>query len=217
MEVKWNKRPNQLARQLKSDIEDIIPIVVDSLSKEIELGARRNFTRAINDISGDNPLVNVSRTYNGNEAKIVCGGEQVLFAEFGAGVENSYYEKDIEVGEHSATSKVSGITYVVKAHTRIVVFNAKGFGAYGMREKAPRPKGIDKLGHYHLSRYTVSMGQYPVWIRSTRNGRYSPTMENPKHDNPNLIWTTGTRPVRALWRAITSARNKLNSGRLKLK
>lgn len=216
MEIKWNKKPASLTKQLKLDIKAIMPQIVEGVSKEIEVGARRNFIRAITDISGDNPFVNVSRSINGNQAEVVCGGEQVLFAEFGAGIDNSYYEKDIEVAEHNAISR-SGITFVVRGYTKTVVFSAKGFSAYGMKEKAPRPLGIDKLGHYHLSRYNASMGLYHRWIRSTTNGRYSPTMENPKHDNPNLIWTTGTRPVRGLWRAIMSAKNKLLSGRLKLK
>lgn len=217
MEIKWNKRPSSLTKQLKLDIKAIMPKIVEGVSKEIEIGARQNFTRAINDISGDNPFVNVIRSVNGNEAKVVCGGEQVLFAEFGAGEFNAYEEREISVKEHNAMSKVSGTTYVVKAYTKTVIFNARYFSNYGMKEKAPRPHGIDKLGHYHLSRYNASMGIYKRWIRSTTNGRYSPTMENPKHGNPNLIWTTGTKPVRGLWRAIISAKNKLNNGRLELK
>ena len=44
---------------------------VDALSKDIETNARRNYNNAINEITGDDPYINVSRQVNGASATVI--------------------------------------------------------------------------------------------------------------------------------------------------
>lgn len=221
MKVSWNIKPEKLGKDLLNDVKATMPKVLEAFSQEIEVNARKNFIKTIPDISGDNPYVSVSRTIIGNTATISCSGEQVLFAEFGAGIFNSFKEIDVYVPEHTATTS-SGATYRVKGYTKTLLINARGFKAGGLEEKYPRPSGIDPLGEYRYHRYANgSMGKNMFWVRSTTNGRRANRESNVHDRNGNVktgvVWTQGTKPVRGLWRARQTAINKLNSGRLKIK
>ena len=179
--------------QLVSDLEDKF---VEALSKDIERGARKNFNSARESISGDDPTVIVTRVKNSpKSATIVCGGEQVLFAEFGAGYENLYYTNGLSIDVLSTRSwKYIGNEAV---------------------EIAPRPNGIVELGEYGNKH-----GRESYWIRPTHNGRKGIKESDVLRDGfprSDVLWTEGTRPIRALWRARNNALNHLNTGRLKIK
>ena len=212
MKVSWNKKPTKLIIELLRDVEATKPKLLEAFSKEVEISARRNFNRAIMDISGDNPYVSVVRTISGDNAKITCIGEQVLFAEFGAGTQNTYYEKTILVNSHSISK--GGATYYVKPHERVVGYNSKGFKSYGMEEYMPRPSGIVSLGEYGKGH-----GKDDFWVYNSINGRENNMTVRWRMNRQGLfvMATKGTKPVRALYRARNTAINKLQSGRLKIK
>lgn len=73
--------------------------IVSDLATEMERSAIKNFKRAEREVPADNPRVDVHKEYlpANNMALVICGGEQVLFIEFGAGSEH-YYEGSM-VGE----------------------------------------------------------------------------------------------------------------------
>ena len=220
IKFKWNKNPDDVIKHLLEDVKATQPKLIEAMSKEIEVNARKNFNRAVDDISGDNPYVVVSRVVNGNRATISCSGEQVLYAEFGAGLLNKYREKEIYVESHLAISRSNNLFYV-QGHYKTIGYNARGFKNSGETEIMPRPAGIGELGHNPMAKHTPSWGINDFWFRPSTNGRVS-SMETWKRKkngdiDPNYVWTTGTRPVRALYRARETARNKLLSGRLKIK
>lgn len=214
MKVSWNIKPTKLIAELLKDVKATQPKILEAFSKEVEVNARRNFNRAVEDISGDNPYISVVRTVSGNTAKISCIGEQVLFAEFGAGTQNSYYEKDIYVESHFAGT--GSHTYYVQGYYRTVGYNAKGFKSGGIEEYMPRPSGIVGLGEYGKGH-----GKDDFWVRPTLNGRMAnrETLVHGRNGEVRngVLWTMGTKPVRALYRARNTAINKLVSGRLKIK
>jgi len=215
VKAKWNIKPTDIIKSIQADIEATVPKVLDAFSREIEVNAQKNFNDALIDISGDNPYVWVERTVGKNKARVKCVGEQVLFAEFGAGINNSFTEKDILVGEHSRVSS-SGATFRVKGHTRTIVYSARGFKNGGMEETIQRPAGIVPLGTYGKGQ-----GQNLFWVRPMRNGRYGSKESQVHKKNGDIrndvVWTEGTRPVRGLWRARNTAISKLGSGRLNVK
>jgi len=215
IKVSWNKLPEKVIDELLQDVKATVPKVLEAFSKEVEVSARRNFTVAIDEISGDNPFITVSRVVSGNNAKITCSGEQVLFAEFGAGLQNSYKEREVYVENHFAISR-SNTLYYVQGHYKTIGYNAKGFKNSGMTETMPRPAGIVQLGHYGKGH-----GINEFWFRPSTNGRVG-SMETWKRKrngeiDPRYVWTMGTKPVRGLYRARNTAINKLQSGRLKIK
>ena len=53
---------------LKSKIRKIQTDIVDELALRIETGARRNFNKAVNEVSTDDPVVTVARTKTVKEA-----------------------------------------------------------------------------------------------------------------------------------------------------
>lgn len=220
MKVSWNKLPSKVITELLQDVKATAPKIVEAFSKEVEVSARRNFNRAINDISGDNPYISVVRTVSGLNAKITCSGEQVLYAEFGAGLLNKYAEKEIYVESHFAISK-SNTLYYVQGHYRTVGYNAKGFKDMGETEIMPRPQGIGALGHNPEAWHTPSWGINDFWFRKTTNGRTGSMETLKKKRNGEIddryVWTMGTKPVRGLYRARNTAINKLQSGRLNIK
>ena len=231
MKVSWNIQPSKLGNDLLADVKASMPKILEAFSKEVENNARKNFNKAVPEISGDNPYVVVSRKVSGNQATISCSGEQVLFAEFGAGIFNSFKEIDVYVPEHTATTS-SGATYRVRGYTKTLLINARGFKAGGLKEKYPRPFGIVPLGQYHSSlqggygnyymtvwngkKYAGSRGMNEFWVRHTDNGRMG-NNENAVRGRSDVVWTKGTRPVRGLWRARNTAISKLVNGRLKIK
>jgi len=215
MKVSWNIDPQQLVKNILDNVKATAPKIVDAVSREIEINARKNFNQAIDDISGDNPYVSVSRVVSGNRATVMCIGEQVLFAEFGAGSQNTYNEITSTIGDYSKVSS-KGNTFTVKGYDRTIVYSARGFANGGMTEKAPRPNGIVPLGTYGKG-----WGVNEYWVRPTQNGRLANRETRVHKPNgevrDNVAWTMGTKPVRALWRARNTAKNKLLSGRLNIK
>lgn len=215
MKVSWNINPKKLGDNLLKEVKAVMPKVLEAFSKEVEDNARRNFNREIIDISGDNPYIVVSRKVSNNQATISCSGEQVLFAEFGAGIFNSAKEIDIE--GYTATTP-QGTTYTVKGYSKIIPLKSRGFTNSGTKDLFPRPNGIDELGHYRFHRYkNGSMGMNYKWVRHTDNGRIGSNEELDRNGRTDIVWTKGTRPVRGLWRARNTAINKLDGGRLKIK
>ncbi len=210
MKVSWNIDPQKLVKNIEKNVKASAPKIVDAVSKEIEVNAKRNFNRAIPEIGADNPYIVVSRVVNGNSATIRCIGEQVLFAEFGAGLHNSYFERTITIDNYTRGN------FSVKGYDRTIVFSARGFSKGGMKELMPRPSGIVQLG-----KYGKGYGVNEYWVRPTTNGRLASRETNVHKRNGEMrndvIWTMGTKPVRALWRARNTALNKLFSGRLNIK
>jgi len=205
----------RLVNNLKHDIPKVGEIVVDKLSEEITKTAQRNFDQDPNDVGADDPVVNVTRSYAGNQAEVVCSGDQVLFIEFGAGAQNSFRNaKDYNRlgAKHEWEGFIEQTT--IKVQGRIIP--ARGFADYGTKEIAPRPNGIVPLGEFGQKR-----GKNDYWVRPSR------TMEKKNREGyvhtknggirNGALWTCGTPPKRALWRARSSALSKLLSGRLKLK
>lgn len=210
----WNIDPQKLIKNIIKNVEAGAPKIVDAVSKEIEVNARRNFNRAINDISGENPYVVVSRSLNGKSATITCIGEQVLFAEFGAGSLNAYKEITTTINDYSRQSS-KGNSFVVKGYDRTIVYSATGFKNGGMTEYMPRPSGIVPLG-----KYGKGHGKDDYWFYYSVNGRLANREVLWRMSNLNgmyVIKTEGTPPIRALYRARNTAINKLQSGRLKIK
>jgi len=213
LKFSWNKLPQSIADQLLNDVKESAPRILEAFSKEIEVNARKNFNQAVNDISGDNPYITVVRRISGLNATISCIGEQVLFAEFGAGQQNAYYEKTIQVKSHFITNAYG--TFYVKAHERTIGINAKGFKSGGTVETMPRPSGIVNLGEYGKG-----YGKDDYWFYYSVNGRLTNREVLWRMSNLNgmyVIKTEGTPPIRALYRARNTAINKLQSGRLKIK
>lgn len=211
MKAQWNIKPSELIKSIESNVKVANSKWLEAVSKDIEKNARRNFNQALNDISGDDPHIEVVRTVNGNSATVKCIGSQVLFAEFGAGINNSFTERDISVGEHTRVSS-SGTTYRVKGHTRTIVYSARGFEKGGTEEYIERPAGIVPLGTYGKGQ-----GMKTVWVRHTDNGRVGNNEEADRGGRTDIIWTRGTRPVRGLWRATNLTRHRLATGRLNVK
>lgn len=218
MKVEFKFSGAKFSKRLQQNIYASIPKIVDALSHEIEINARRNFDNAVDEISGDNPYVVVSRVVSNYKASVICQGEQVLFAEFGAGVENSYKEITSRIGEHTRTSS-KGTVYRVNAYDRTMVYGVGGFKSTfkGMVETIPRPSGIVPLGEYGKK-----LGRNDMWVRPTTNGRMAEGQEFPVHASKgghrtDVVWTRGTRPLRCLWKARNTAIAKYRSGRLNIK
>ena len=151
----------------------------------METDARRNFRQNMEMVGADDPFVDVSRIVNGDHATITCKGNQVLFIEFGAGAGNTWNE----MSDRPTTSsfKMIGGT---------------------LTELAPRPTGIVELGNYGKG-----LGKNDYWIRPTRTmmlkGRESYVRRADGSIKYGVLWTMGTRPMRALWRARNSALDKI--------
>jgi hypothetical protein len=215
LKIKFNIAPEKLADNLLNDVKATAPKIVEAFSSEVEVNARRNFDKALLEISGDNPYITVQRTVSGDTATISCSGEQVLFAEFGAGIHNTYREKEVYVESHFAISR-SNTLYYVEGHYKTIGLRARGFTDNGMTENMPRPAGIVELGHYGKG-----LGMLEWWVRPSTNMQKALGESNVHKKNGEIkqgvLWTQGTKPVRGLWRARNTAINKLLSGRLKLK
>ncbi len=187
---------DRIINQLKQQHKKLSDSVLEAVSKEIERNAKRNFRQEIENISGDNPYVDVTRTISNGEATIECGGEQVLFAEFGAGTNNLYYMNGLGLDMLSTRS----FQYIDGEPTEI----------------APRPEGIVPLGEYGKKH-----GRDDFWFRPTYNQRTGSKEALKIKRNGDIdtryVWTKGTRPIRALWRARNVAIKKLIEGRLDIK
>ena len=206
----------RLVNNLKHDIPKVGEIVVDKLSEDITKTAQRNFNQNPEDVGADDPMVIVSRTYAGNHAEVICMGDQVLFIEFGAGAMNKSREAMYHSTFKDSLEWEGGIRETITVGYREVPlygFKSKGGSIY---EVAPRPSGIVPLGEYGQRR-----GKDDHWVRPSKT-MVKKNREGYVHTKDGgirngALWTCGTPPKRALWRAKSSAISKLISGRLKLK
>ena len=88
--VEGMKNIKQTLKNLQTRIEYLARQETETISKDIEENARKNFNRFAREVSADDRFVSVSRTkQSDNEATIICQGTQVLFIEFGVGVLNA--------------------------------------------------------------------------------------------------------------------------------
>lgn len=171
----------------ESKIKRLEKEVVEELSKEIEKSAKRNFQQNMEMVGADDPFVSVSRSTNGKEATITCKGNQVLFIEFGAGANNTWNE----MSDRPTTSSFKMI-------------------GGNLTEVAPRPRQNGIVG---LGEYGKGLGKNDYWVRPTRTmlpkGRETFVHNKDGSIKYGVLWTMGTRPMRALWRARNSALDKI--------
>lgn len=143
-----------LINKYKKRVADAQKEVLESVSKDIERNAKLNFRRAEWEVPADDPRVYVSRHIIGNNrAEIVCGGDQVLFIEFGAGVFHQNETKSVVVVGETET------------------------------EIAPRPDGIVTPGNYgqhrgrgdswHYNSMTGREARHTHLLRQSKEGLYA--------------------------------------------
>lgn len=161
--------------------------ISEQVSKDIEKSARSNFNRARIEVPADDPNVVVVRQRLSNkEALISCSGEQVIFIEFGAGVK--HFTRSSTVLQE------------------------------GAEENAPRKAGTGITPSiYNIGGYGKHQGHNDSWVYLSTTGRES---LHSHRFGTNMrgefkMFTSGIRPVRALWRARTNALRRLYSPRLK--
>lgn len=160
--IEFNLSPKFITKNMQAKIKKLARNLVYDTSAEIERGAIRNFKRAEREVPADNPEVLVVRDYFSaqNVAVVTCGGEQLLFIEFGAGSEH-YYEgsmvseakgeraprKEIgilDIGEYGKhRGKDRSWVYLSSTgrealHTHLIGENGKG--QYRMRTGGIRPQ-----------------------------------------------------------------------------
>ena len=127
-----------------------------------------------------------------SEGTVTCAGFQVLFIEFGVGVNNSI-AKNAGVGETSQAWRGND--------------SAVGFVEQGSLETMPRPAGIVNLGDYGDGN-----GKEDYWIRPSALGipnEYageSHVLKKNGEPRTDVVWTLGHNPARALYIAYTNAR-----------
>lgn len=209
----FSQQLERLIKNLNDDISKMPSIIVDAVSEDMTKSAQRNFDRDLDDVGADDPYVRVSRRVNGESAEVICTGNQVLFIEFGAGTMNA--KKGYTLDKYSVSFSNGYQNAVITKVRSGREIPAYGFKAGG-NEIAPRPNGIVELGEYGKG-----YGTQDHWVRPTKTGvlknreRYVFDRNGVKREG--VLWTDGTYPKRALWRARNSSLNKLLSGRLKLK
>ena len=188
MEIKWNKDPKQVIKDLEKGIDDFAYRVIETTGKDIEKTTRHNFNRVISEIPADDPIIRVYsmptfKSNNGWSKTILCDGNQVLFVEFGAGQKHKT--------ETSSVAKINNQEI----------------------EYASRPYGIVGIGEWGQGR-----GKDDFWVYKTLNGRIAigDDVWRISKSGTTYIKTSGIRPVRALWRAVGNSFRKLGSGRLKI-
>lgn len=90
------KNLQQTLKNLQTRADYLARQAVEEISKDMEIDARKNFTRFASKVSADDRFVSVNRTKNGdNSATIICQGTQVLFIEFGVGIMNETHSRDV--------------------------------------------------------------------------------------------------------------------------
>ena len=224
----FSEQVSNLISKLQGDINKIPHIVVDAVSKDMAQTAQRHFDKAVPDVPADDPNVVVSRSVSGNTAEVRCSGNQVLYIEFGAGHMNASRNTSDYLRLPSGHMTKEGFREATTIVVQGRIIPAHGFSKFGLTEIAPRPFGIYPLGYYDSKNkpdpknWAVqrtahqSRGSNDWWVyRGSRISNNSQPFE--KRPNAGLMWTTGIAPVRALWRARSSAISKLFRGRLKLK
>lgn len=109
MKLQFDLSPKFIEKNLQAKIKKLERSIVNDLATEMEQSAIKNFKRAEREVPADNPRVDVHKEYlpAQNLALVICGGEQLLFIEFGAGAEH-YYEGSMvsEKGEKAPRKEI---------------------------------------------------------------------------------------------------------------
>lgn len=168
----------------KKKIKDIENIIVYDIPNQIAKDAQRNFKMAQNEVPASDWYVEVWCSKRGtNSAEIICGGTQVLFIEFGAGIAH----------------KTETSTVILSGNQEI--------------EYATRPNGIVGIGGYGkgLGQNDSWIFKDSNIIRET--GRNHTHLLRSDKNGDFIYRTGGIRPVRALYRAIASGIKKYTKNR----
>lgn len=183
----------------KKRIEKIRIDVVTQITEKTSRNAQSGFNKFEVNASTDNPQVSVFHTITNHgdetEGTVICAGFQVLFIEFGVGVNNS-------------TPKNAGESNTSKAWNGSE--SAIGFIEQGSIETMPRPAGIVPLGQYGKKN-----GREDYWIRPSALGipnEYageSHVLKKNGEPRTDVVWTLGHNPARALYTAYTNARRSV--------
>lgn len=205
-------KARSILSNMRKDIENLQNNIVSGLTRSIENGARKNFNKFIPYASTDYPFVDVTSTFSGGKTiahgEVRCSGTQVLFIEFGVGAMNRVM----------ATADYDVTTYTLQENGTYSFSHRSVSGRLGWKfvgsfsggvwlENAPRPAGIVDLGQYGKQH-----GKDNYWIRPSIDGipRSKGEMPVAIHGDPtrsrtDVVWTTGHRPARALYRAMRSS------------
>ena len=150
---------NQIAElhsKLQKDIQRFAQRVLDSTTEDVEKTTRANFMRVIPEVPADDPFVEVHTSgtfYAGKDSigKIItCGGNQVLFIEFGAGVSHSTETSTIVMDNNKQIEWASRPPGIV------------GIGEYGHH------RGKDDFWVYKSNNHRIAIGD-EIW-RLGKNG-----------------------------------------------
>ena len=167
----------------KHKIDEMEKSIINDLSLDIEARARRNFNRVSSEVPASDTFVDVFCIKGNKDFQIVCGGTQVLFIEFGA-----------------------GITLANKTQMTTNEFNQKV-------EKAPRPVGIVGIGEYgkgygkndkwyfsEINLIPTTRNNHTKMVKSTQSGKL-------------IYITEGIRPTRSLYNAVSNGiKSFINKG-----
>jgi len=168
----------------KKKVKEAQQSVCNNLRVDVEQRARRNFLRASKEIPSADTFIDVFSIEQSNGFKIVCGGTQVLFAEFGAG--KSFYHR----------------TPMTTDENNVEI------------EKAPRPTGIVGIGEYgkHYGKQEKWYFSDTNLIES--NGKNHTSLVKATKSGNLIYITEGIRPTRALYNAVSSGIKVFTQGKI---
>ena len=209
--------PTELFNRIQEKKLEVAKEVVGKYANMIGRIAQSNFNKFENQVSADADKRHVTVTVKDGvsdlEKEISCDGNQVIFIEFGVGVQNS-----MTFAMFPSTKEFRETSYDYEGFTERNNFGYRprlshGFSLSGgnLHEADPRPAGVVGLGEYGKGH-----GKDDYWVRKT-NGAYNSAIgEQPVHkrnghygdivgERTDVVWTHGHQPARALYRAMTSA------------
>lgn len=168
-----------------SKIKKLEKTVVEEVSINIEKSARSNFNRARFEVPADNPNVTVIRTKSSPTSAIV-----------------SCYGDQVLFIEFGA-----GVSHATETSTML---------QEGAIETAPRKAGVTPP-MYNIGGYGKHKGLDDSWVYLSITGRES--LHSHRYGMNRRgefrMFTSGIRPVRALWRARNNAIKRLRNPRIK--
>lgn len=213
MKITWNKQPDEVVAHIKNDLDKAKGNLVKALAKDICQNTRRNYLRIRDQIPAMDDFIDVwYSTLGKDSAKVVCGGTQLLFVEFGAGMQNSMKEVETARLYYNDDFSVKNVVWI----TRDIPAHGFSLKSNRLTEEAPRPNGIVGLGQYGKG-----LGKDSSWIFSDVNlipdNGVNHTHMIRATNNYFVYRTSGIAPQRILWRARNTSINKLLSGRLRIK
>ena len=182
-----------IEKWLLKQVEDIREEILVDLPDYIVKTTKTHFNRAIKELPASDDFISVFQMRKDKDSAYVeCGGTQVLFMEFGAGVAH-YYDRGV-------------------AMTTTMAENDN----HELIEFAQRPSGIYDIGGYGHHR-----GNNDSWIFYDTefiqdNGRNHTHLIGRTSEH-YVYRTGGIRPVRALYSAVSSGVKKLALRKLKKK